>query len=384
SKCIKAYEDASFSGTRLPSAKVAGKQSSSDAAIKKAAKLLKASSLPLVSGLIADVQACRNAVLLAEKINGVIDHASGPAMRPNMTVMQRHGKVKTTLAEVRNRADHVIIFGSKIFESFPRLSDRILFPKKSLGSNGTKNKEIIVIDSTNDCKADIPKRKGISYLRLEAESLDQLIQRFQLAVTNMADKEKNGDSDKHFTAITNKILTKDYTTIIWSSGLLNPASAEQSIQSITLAIKALMKEVRCVGLPLGGSKGEITANNVATWQMGVPLPISFTRGIPDFEPVINCGQSLLKNNEVDTLLWISTYNPEDIPPKTKARIILIGHPKMKVPRSIDVFIPIGIPGIDHSGLACRTDSVATLPLRKLRDSNLLAASEVLEKITELV
>jgi formylmethanofuran dehydrogenase subunit B len=382
-KCTKAFDDASFTSSRLPTSKIAGKKATLDAAIKKSAKLLQSSSQPLVSGLIADVQACREAVLLTEKINGVIDHASGPGMRPNNTVMQRYGKVKTTLSEVRNRADFVIILGSQIFNQFPRLADRVLFPNTSIGGSNTNNKEIIVIDSANSTKGNIPKRKGVSYLRLEADSLDEIIQSFQLAVNDQSNDAANNETNS-IASIANKILTKQYTTIIWSSGLLNPVSAEQSIQSITLAIKSLMKDVRVAGLPLGGSKGEITANQVVTWQMGVPLPVSFANEIPEHQPMLYCGQSMLSNNETDVVLWISTYNPEDIPPKTNARVILIGHPKMKVPGYVDVYIPVGIPGIDHTGLACRTDSVATLPLRKLRDINLPAASDVLKQISELV
>ena len=382
-KCTKAFADASFTSSRLPTTKIAGKKATLDAAIKKSAKLLQSSSQPLVSGLIADVQACREAVSLTEKINGVIDHASGPGMRPNNTVMQRYGKVKTTLSEVRNRADFVIILGSQIFNQFPRLADRVLFPKTSIGGSHTNNKEIIVIDSANSKKGNIPTRKGVSYLRLEADSLDEIIQSFQLAVNDQSTDAANNETNS-IASIVNKILTKQYTTIIWSSGLLNPMSAEQSIQSITLAIKTLMQDVRVAGLPLGGSKGEITANQVVTWQMGVPLPVSFANEIPEHQPMLYCGQSMLNNNETDVVLWISTYNPEDIPPKTKARVIVIGHPKMKVPSYVDVYIPVGIPGIDHTGLACRTDSVATLPLRKLRDINLPAASDVLKQISELV
>ena len=49
--------------------------------------------------------------------------------------------------------------------------------------------------------------------------------------------------------------------------------------------------------------------------------------------------------------------------------------------SADVYLPVGVPGIDHRGLACRTDSVATLPLHKLRDSKLPIASDLLNKLT---
>jgi formylmethanofuran dehydrogenase subunit B len=43
----------------------------------------------------------------------------------------------------------------------------------------------------------------------------------------------------------------------------------------------------------------------------------------------------------------------------------------------EVFIPIGTPGIDHTGHAYRTDSVVAVPLCKLRDSGLPSTAEVL-------
>ena len=134
----------------------------------------------------------------------------------------------------------------------------------------------------------------------------------------------------------------------------------------------------------GGSKGEITASQVATWQTGVPLPISFTTGVPIHEPLLYNGATMLEKNEVDCLMWIATYSPDDTPPSTDAPSIVIGHPKMKLDKNIDVFIPVGIPGIDTRGLASRTDSVATLPLHKIRDSNLPTANSVLLKISEML
>ena len=72
---------------------------------------------------------------------------------------------------------------------------------------------------------------------------------------------------------------------------------------------------------------------------------------------------MIKNQETDCLLWISTYNPNDVPPATDIPTIVLGHPKMECEQA-NVFLPVGVPGIDHKGLACRTDSVATLPLHK--------------------
>ena len=51
-----------------------------------------------------------------------------------------------------------------------------------------------------------------------------------------------------------------------------------------------MKKIRCVSaIPMSGSKAEVTANHVVTWQTGVPLPVSFTQGAPIHDPVIYDG-----------------------------------------------------------------------------------------------
>ena len=93
------------------------------------------------------------------------------------------------------------------------------------------------------------------------------------------------------------------------------------------------------------------------------------------------GNTMLHNNEADSLVWISTYQSNDTPPNTDAPTIVLGHPKMNCPQA-KVYIPTAVPGIDHKGLACRTDSVATLPLHSVRNSNLLSADVILNKIIQ--
>lgn len=384
-RCVKGFIDASFENDNAHSPLIDGKKVSLDEAIAKAAELLRASSQALVSGLIADVQTCREAVAITEKVSGVIDHANGTAMRSNIAVMQRHGKVKTTLAEARNRADNIIIFGSDILNQFPRFLDRILSPKQTLGAKNTINKRITIIDSQAQQANQQFKQDNINYLQLDAPSLDEVILNLQQIVhTNLQANDEHDSTTQALIELHNSILISSYTTIVWNTSLLNLKTSEQTVQALTQTIKTLMKTHRCVGLPLGGSKGEITASQVATWQTGVPLPVSFTTGVPIHEPILFDGATMLKNNEADCLVWIATYSPEDTPPETKIPTIVIGHPKMQLNKDAAVFIPIGIPGIDVRGLACRADSVATLPLLKIRDSELHSADDVLVKISGLL
>jgi formylmethanofuran dehydrogenase subunit B len=65
-------------------------------------------------------------------------------------------------------------------------------------------------------------------------------------------------------------------------------------------------------------------------------------------------------------------------PVTAIPSILIGHPNSLV--KADVFIPVGTPGIDHKGTMFRIDSSVSLPLAKLRESELPSLSEVITAI----
>ena len=383
--CIRGFTQSSLESDRLPSAKINGQDAALDDAINQAVSILLSSSQPLISGLIADVQACREAVALADKVGGVIDHANGKFMRANIAVMQRLGKVKTTLAEARNRADNIIIFGSEVLERFPRLMERILTPEKSLGTKNTTRKTITIIDSQAQQDAStVMAALKVNYMRLNASSLEAIILKLQSIIQNDTQSDLEDDVTANLINIYKNILSSQYTTMIWNASLLNTETAEQTVQALTLSIKTLMKDIRCVGLPLGGSKGEITASQVVTWQTGVPLPVSFMSGVPVHDPVLYTGSNMLENNEADTLLWLSTYSADDVPPETNIPTIVIGHPNMQVSEKTAVYIPVGVPGIDSRGLACRTDSVATLPLAKIRNNNLAIASDVLNKITGML
>ena len=381
--CTKAFEDASIDG-EIPTPLVDGKPAALEQAIAKAAEILQVSSQPLINGLIADVQTCRNALALTEKIRGVVDHANGKSMRCSTAVMQKLGVVHTTLAEVRNRADCVIIFGSKLLERFPRLNDRVLLPNKSLGLDSSINKKIYILELAKDGNFTATEEdNNVTRLNLEFPLMEALVYRLQEVFTHPEYISQIDHTTQALIDLHQTILSSNYTTFIWSLADFNKDSAEHTVQALTETIKFLMAKVRCVGLPLGGSKGELTANQVATWQTGVSLPVAFMDGSPKHNPTRYDGMNVLQNKEADCLVWIATYSPEDSPPTTDIPTILIGHPKMQCGQA-SVFIPVGIPGIDYSGLACRTDHVATLPLRKLRNANLPTANEVIQKLNEAI
>lgn len=372
--CQQFFVDARLTAKSALQPQIKGKPCTLDEAVAYAAKLHAASKQSIISGLIADVQACRSAFALAEKTHSVIDHANGQSMRASTAVMQRYGEVRTTLAEARNRADCIILFGAAILEKFPRLRSRILQPKETL--SGDTERKIIVVDVVEN--TDLANDEDIDFFHLPLASLEIAIQQLQYLASPRASTET--DIDPSIRLIHQHILASNYSVLTWTATLFAKNTAEQTLQNLTFFIKETMKTKRCVGLPLSGSRGEITANQVSTWQTGFPLPVAFSSGAPEHNPVIYDAETMLKNSEADLLTWISTYSSDDTPKQYANANIVIGHPNMKCDQTVDVFFPVGIPGIDQRGLACRTDAVATLPLHSIRKNDLPSADHVLNLI----
>ena len=57
---------------------------------------------------------------------------------------------------------------------------------------------------------------------------------------------------------------------------------------------------------------------------------------------------------------------------------------MKFEQEPDVFIPVGVPGLDFSGLMYRCDNVVAMPMYKLRESSLPRAADLLERLESLI
>ena len=85
-----------------------------EAAVERAADLLRGSALPLFGGLGTDVAGMRGVLALAERTGGIVDHAGSRGLLANVRAMQDGGTVTATLAEVRNRADLVLVIATDV------------------------------------------------------------------------------------------------------------------------------------------------------------------------------------------------------------------------------------------------------------------------------
>ena len=112
------------------SARAEGKEVSFEQAISKAAEILKVTKLPLIGGCATDVNGMRGLLALADRCGAVVDNANFAGARNNFLALQDSGWMNTTLAEVKNRCDLLLVVGTDLEVFAPRFYERYLWNSK--------------------------------------------------------------------------------------------------------------------------------------------------------------------------------------------------------------------------------------------------------------
>ncbi len=361
-------------------ARIGGRPATLPEAAAAAARLLRAARIPLIAGLATDVEGARAAGRLADRLGGVLDHMNSAAFLRNVMVLQDSGWITTTLSEVRNRADLLIVAGGDVLSRFPRFFERCVANRETLFGDG-RACEVIFLGPG--------PAAGITLAGLAATVIPCDVTRLAEAVgllrALLAERpvdaeEAAGLPRATWKALAERMKAARYGVLAWVARDFDFPHAELTIQSLCELIKDLNREGRFAGLPLGGSDGDMTADAVHLWQTGFGSRTSFGQGIPEHDGYHYSTARLLARGEADALLWISSLNAARIPPTTAIPTIVLGRTGMACDREPEVFIPVGIPGIDHPGHLFRSDRVVALPLAGLRRSALPSVAQALDAI----
>lgn len=364
--------------------RIGGQPASLAEAVRRAAEILREARLPVFSGFGTDVGDTRAAIALIEKARGVFDQMRAEAGLRNLLVLADSGWVATTLGELKNRVDVLLVFGSDVEASFPRFFERFVWPKETLFGQDPAQREVIFLGRAPSGTAAVapdgrPPRVvecATENLPVVAATLTALTREAPLQVDQVA-----GIPLAVLRNIVERLRQARYGVVTWVAGQLDFPHADLAVQQICQMVEWLNRETRASILPLGGQDGDRTASQVLTWLTGYPTRVSFARGYPEYDPYVNDTTRLLRDGEADVLVWVSSLSLAP-PPVAEVPTVVIGRSGMQFEREPEVFIPVGVPGIDHSGQTFRCDNVVALPLYRLRDIGLPKASEVLWDIEQ--
>ncbi len=362
-----------------------GKSCSIDEAIEAAAKILKQSSQPLLAGLGTDIDGMRSVMQLADNIGATIDHMLSDGAIRNTLVLQDLGWIMTTMSEIKNRADFIIFAGTDT-SNYSRFFERVIWNKDSMFTNPKQRKIIYIGDKLDTSAGKSPEGKLPTVLKCKQEEISEIISVLHaiIAGNDIQQPKIAGINLTTLKKLAEQMKQAKYGVIVWAPGELNFPHAELTIQNFCELVKYLTRTTRFAGFTLGGNDGGVSANSLSAWQSGFPLRVNFSKGYPSQDVGRNSTKNLLKNKEVDALVWISSFSSNINPPKAKIPSIVLAIPGTKLNYQPDVFIPVATPGVDHSGQLIRTDNVVSLTLKKLRDSKYMSVGDILNRVNQSI
>ena len=366
-----------------PKPQINGKDVSLAEAVAEAARLVKAAQLPLFGGLGTDVDGVRAVMSIADQAGGVVDHALSEGQYRNFRVLQTGGWVMTTLTEARNRADLFIVLGSDIQKIHPRFFERIVCNERSMFSDTPPKRTVVFLGEGLDQSTVKGSRIGeILTLPVKGDRIREVLIAMRAIAKGVAVQGDTfgGIPRADVEDLVKRCSAASYGVMVWAPPSLAFPDADLTVQAAAEYIKEINLTSRFAGLSLGGNEGAVSAGAVCAWQSGYPLRVSFASGKPDYDTERYATANLLANKETDLVIWLASYTPDLAPPATDVPMILLSTPALKPAKTPAVYIPVGTPGIEHDGLIVRCDNVVSLPLRKLRQSQLPRAADVLAQI----
>jgi formylmethanofuran dehydrogenase subunit B len=366
------------------SPRIDGKEVSLEAAAQKAAALLKNTKLPVIGGCATDVNGMRALLALADRCGAVVDNMNFSIARNNLLALQDSGWMNTTLAEVKNRCDFLLVVGTDLEAFAPRFFERYLWNQEAMFVEDTGSRQVVYLGKAPSGNASTsPKGQAAKVLSCNDADLPEVIAVLRALVKGRPIQAESvaGITIADLKAIAEQLKAAHYSVVTWAAGALGFRQAELTVQMLSEMIKDLNGlNTRCSGLPLGGKEGDQTANQVCGWTTGYPARLRFSRGYPEYDPFLNDANELIASGEADALVWVQAFNPKATPPTDHLPTIVIGRSGMTFAKEPDVFIPVGTPGIDHAGHAYRMDNVVAIRLKKLRDSGLPSTADALHAI----
>jgi formylmethanofuran dehydrogenase subunit B len=325
-----------------------------------------------------DVAGMRALVALAERTGGTVGHVNHAAMMRNLRVLQDTGWMSTTLTEIRNRADLLVVAGAEVGSRFPRFFERCFGGFDTLFETGAR--ELVFLGAP---PPDLPEalRARSTVLAIEPERLAELFAalRALLAGRRLRASALAALSREELSTLVTRLRAAKYGVLTWAAGEFDFAHADLTVQAMCELVQDLNRATRFSVLPLGGSDGDLTALQVTTWQTGFAVGVDFASGAPVPAGPVDALRLRHPAADADALVFVSAFDADRTPPDTNIASVVLGRAGMRT-GACSVFIPVAVPGLHHSGHLYRTDNVVAMRMRELAPSAHPAAGRVLENI----
>lgn len=373
-----------------PPALIDGKEAPLEEAVDTAARLLAEARFPLIYGLSdTTCEAQREAVAIADYINGTIDTTSSVCHGPTGMAFQGVGESTASLGEVKNRADFVMYWGGNPAEAHPRHFTRYsVNPKGMHIPNGQDDRTLVVVDvrptqSTHAADIFIKINPGADF-----EVMWAMRALVRGRPVDASIEERTGVPLQTLQDLVDRMKNCQFGVIFFGMGLTMTRGRHFNIGALLALVTDLNQYTHFVSIPARGHGNVTGADNVVAWQTGYPFGVNFNRGYPRFNPGEFTATDVLARGDADALCVIasdpaSNFSRKAIEHIRKIPVITLDPKPSVTSKLAKVAFATAPYGISVPGTVYRMDNVA-LDLRPAFESHLPSDETVLRAIKERV
>lgn len=361
--CTKA---AAFYAREIPPTlpRIAGESASLNDAIKAAAALLKQSTAPVIAGSSTDVYGARALIDLANATHASLTHVNAESTLRNMRVLQQRGWQTTTLTEVRNRADVIVMIGTDVVSYNPRFFERVVWVPEAMFTQADARQIVYLGGHDLDTASGTsPDGRAAQVIACADADLPAVVAALRALVLGhpLSASAVGGVASTTLHALAETLKAASYATLVWVAKAFPQSHAELIIENVTETVVALNQKSRAMGLSLGGSDGDTSVNYAHTWRQGVIIDAP-------------------RWSQHDALIWVNSFCPQANLPTVAGPSIVLGAADSVFEQPPAVFIPVATPGLDGHGQQFRVDGSVTLPLSAAKVSQLPSLSAVVQQL----
>ncbi|NDW05242.1 hypothetical protein [Jiella pacifica] len=270
----------------MDTAWIDGQPATPEAALRAAADLLDSSRQPFVGGLRTDVIGLRSALSLARRIGAIVDHAGSAAVYPFIVPARESGAFLAAPAEMRRRADRVLILGNAAARTGADVIRMLTDAEPDLGAATRAGKRrFMTLGSKN---ATWPGAQETAHVDCASEEIVDVLGMVRATLAGRRTGE-GALGEETVATIASFVAEASFCCVVFSPAEFGELGTEQ----IFGLVADLNETTRASTLPVFAEADAMGAALQATWTAGFPLRLSFGRGAAEHDAALNASERQL-------------------------------------------------------------------------------------------
>lgn len=362
-------------------------------ALQKTVQLIRKSKKLLLYGFSnSSCEAQIKGLELAKLTNGFIDSNSSICQGKVLNSSINTGMTLTTISEVINKADLIILWGSNAAESIPRLLNKVLFSRGKFRMTGREIKTLIIIDPVKTASFNTMGVRDIALRITPGKDLDLIraLKEECCAADSIPSEGVAGLDKEDMKRLLQQLSGTEYGVVFVGQGILTPQRESNIISELLELLEmvnAKQEKGRISLIMMGGHFNMAGFDEVALSMYGKNGDLQFKDNQLKHtnETII----SKIESDDFDCSIFVGTDPLSHLPMSLSSKIakkpiILIDNHYTATAHLADVILPTAITGIESSGLVYRLDHVP-LMLKKIINppSKIYTDEELLNQIIQL-